>query len=236
MNYQDIRDLVSHNEIDNALTALLNLAQEDKARNQRFRDDLIILSQRFEKLKHKENSGELSLPEIRQENAAFMTTLLSLMQEMETGKPAQEPLAAPRVNPANSPNRGKGVWLYVLLGVGLLAVVFWLSQRGGGTSDGNKTVDPPPGVIDQIVDINGIWPTNHPPLTYRIDQNGRSYTWRVVGAPDSGTGRIEGDNIISTIGGREVVYFVNARFPDGRPSELRTHDAQFSGIVLIREQ
>ncbi len=231
MNYQDIRDLVSHNEIDNALTALLNLAQEDKARNQRFRDDLIMLNQRYEKLKHKENSGEFSLPEIRQENAALMSALLSLIQEMETGKPLQEPLAAPPANPANSTNKGKGIWLYILLGIGLLAAVFWLSQRGGG----NK-VDPPPVVIDQVVDINGIWPTNHPPLTYRIDQNGRSYTWRVVGAPDSGTGRIEGDNIISTIGGRDVVYFVNARFPDGRPSELRTHDAQFSGIVLIREQ
>lgn len=234
MNFQDIRDLVSHNEIDNALTALLNLAQEDKARNQRFRDDLIILSQRFEKLKHKENSGELSLPEIRQENAAFMTTLLSLMQEMEAGKPAQEPLAAPPANLAQVPTKGKWLWLYVLLGIGLLSTVFWLSQRGGGSSNGGT--QPPPGIVEEVVDINGIWPTNHPPLTYRIDQNGRSYTWRVVGAPDSGTGRIEGDNIISTIGGRDVVYFVNARFPDGRPSELRTHDAQFSGIVLIREQ
>lgn len=233
MNYQDIRDLVSHDEINHALTALFNLTQEDKVRNQLFRDDLIILNQRFEKLKHRENAGELSLSEARQENANFMASLLSLIDDMETGKQVREPLPAPVAQAA--PVAGRKQWrLYLLIGFGALALLFVLFR-----SPNNPVYPPPdpqPTVIEQIPDINGIWRTNHPPLTYRIDQNGHSYTWRVVGAPDSGTGRIEGDNVISQIGGRDVVYFINARFPDGRPSELRTHDAQFSGIVLIREQ
>ncbi|MCC7504595.1 MAG: hypothetical protein IT259_04805 [Saprospiraceae bacterium] len=110
------------------------------------------------------------------------------------------------------------------------------SPNNPNGGNGYTPPEPPPTVIEEVIDINGIWLTNQPPLVYQIDQNGRSYIWRVVGAPDSGTGRIEGENVISQIGGRDVVYFINAKFPDGRPSELRTHDAQFAGIVLMREQ
>ncbi|MCC7504596.1 MAG: hypothetical protein IT259_04810 [Saprospiraceae bacterium] len=105
MNLQDIRNLIWHDDMNGAMQALFNRVQEGEGHNQRLRDDLIILNRRFEDLKRKESLGALSADEVRKENTLLTSALLNLIDEMETGKPAQAPLDSPPGNLPGTPEK-----------------------------------------------------------------------------------------------------------------------------------
>lgn len=240
MNLQDIRNLISLGDTPGAIKALGNSMAEGAGRNQRLRNDLIILSNRYEDLTHKETLGEMPPNDAVRERSLVNHALLNLIDEMETGRPAREPVEAQPIPPkGETPSRMRPLW--IVAGILLVAIGLFFfrsgnnNRGGGGDTNGPVIIDPPPVRPERVIDINGYWKTNKEHLVYLIEQNGSSYTWRVVGAPDSGTGRVEGENVISKVGGRDVVSFVSAKFPDGRPSELRTHDPQFADLVLYRE-
>ncbi len=236
MNLQDIRNLISLGDTPGAMKALANSMAEGAGRNQRLRNDLIILSNRYEDLIHKETMGEMPSGDAVREHSLVNKALLNLIDEMETGRPAREPVEAQPMAPeGKTPSRVRLLWIVVgilLVVVGLFFILNGNNNRGGSGEINRSHTDGPPSV-QEVIDINGYWKTNQEQL-YLFEQNGSAYTWQVVGERGSGTGRIEGENVIVKVSGRDVVYFVSAKFPDGRPSELRTHDTEFANVVLYR--
>lgn len=224
MKLQDIRNLIRQDDTPGAIEALDNLVDEGAGHNQRLRNDLIILSNRYKALKHKETLEGMKPDDALREYTLVNQALLNLIDEMETGKAHKLNLDAPATLPLKEP-ASKQRLLLILGGIVVIILLFFFFRSP-------EPVPPTPVVIN----VDGYWQTNLPPLQYLLIQNGESYTWQVVGAPDIGTGRIQGNTIISQVGGRDVTSYVSAWLPDGRPSELKSNDPQFSNLILYRSQ
>lgn len=227
MKLQDIRNLIGQDDTTGAIEALANVVHEGAGHNQRLRNDLIILSNRYKALKHKETLGGMKPDDAVREYSLVNQALLNLIDEMETGKAHKLNFDMPPTPPLNKPISKQR--LFLILGGIVVIVLLILFVR---PTPGNGPINPVP----EVINIDGYWQTNKPPLQYLIKQEGETYTWQVVGAPDSGTGRIEGNTIISQVGGRSVVSYVANWLPDGRPAELKSEDPQFSGLILYRNQ
>lgn len=100
MNLQDIRNLIGQGDTAGALKALVSRTQEGAVRNKRLRDDLLILSNRFEELKRKETIGLLEQDDVVREHAQVNEALLNLIEEMESGRTVREtPVLSPEKMP-----------------------------------------------------------------------------------------------------------------------------------------
>jgi hypothetical protein len=91
MNLQDIRNLIGHDDIPGAIRALISLVDEGAVRSKRLRDDLFILSNRFEALHRRELIGEIEPAEAVRERTQVNRALMNLIGEIETGRTDQEP-------------------------------------------------------------------------------------------------------------------------------------------------
>lgn len=126
MSPHDIRNLIGQGDTSGAIKALVNLVQEGAGRSNRIRDDLLILSNRFEELKRKEAIGLLEMDVVVREYAQINEALLNLIAEMESGH-------AERESPAQTPEKMFAQiwrWLYVagiFLGLLIVGYLAWKS-------------------------------------------------------------------------------------------------------------
>jgi hypothetical protein len=238
MNLQDIRNLIGHDDIPGAIRALISLVDEGAVRSKRLRDDLFILSNRFEALHRRELIGEIEPAEAVRERTQVNRALMNLIGEIETGRTDQEPPEEKMTAAEKKAPRLNRRLVYGIAAVlAVIAIFFILNRPQPSPYVPGPTPPEPQPEPEFVIDINGYWLTNVPNLVYLFRQSGTSFTWSVVGAPQSaGTGRIEGENIIAEVDGRSVVLFVTQRFPDRQPSEIRTHDPQFQHLIFSRER
>lgn len=124
MNLHDIRNLIGQGDTAGAIKALVSRVQEGAGRNKRLRDDLLILSNRFEELKRKETIGLLEQDDAVREHAQVNEALLNLIADMESGRTAREaPAPVPEKTSAPMPR-----WLYaagILLGLLIVGFIVW---------------------------------------------------------------------------------------------------------------
>ncbi len=113
MNLHDIRTLIGQGDTASAIKALVNRVQEGAGRNKRLRDDLLILSNRFEELKRKETIGLLDMDDVVREYAQVNEALLNLIAEMESGRAVRE-------SPAQVPEKMSPHMRRVLFAAGIL--------------------------------------------------------------------------------------------------------------------
>lgn len=137
----------------------------------------------------------------------------------------------------NKESKGSNQLLkWIIIAIVIIGAVFIV--RHLFTPNPGPIPDPNPGPSqpDVTMNIQGAWLTNVPNLVYVFEQTGNSFTWKIVGAPDTGTGSIEGDKLIVQVGGRTVVFDVTKKFADGNPAELQTHDPQYQNLIIFRQQ
>jgi sulfatase modifying factor 1 len=124
MNLQDIRNLISQGDTKSAIKALNALLAEGAFHNKRLRNDLILLSNRFEEISHKENVGLIDPSEVIRAHTQLNNAILNLIEELEVGR---SPLESPSPPPAR-PNR-----FIILLGSTsiILIIVIAILWQGG---------------------------------------------------------------------------------------------------------
>jgi formylglycine-generating enzyme required for sulfatase activity len=132
MNLQDIRNLIGQGDTSNALKALVGLAQEGAGRNRRLRDDLLILSNRFEELRRKETIGILEQEDVVREHAQVNEALLNLISEMEARPTHKEPAKIKRAAYSTKLSKEWRVGLYVLGAAALGLVIYFVLKQDHG--------------------------------------------------------------------------------------------------------
>ena len=142
MNLQYIRVLIAQGDTAGAIRGLANRVNEGVVQKRRLRDDVLILSNRFEELKRKETLGLLEQEDAVRESAQVNEALLRLIGEME----------ATSVNNASSdfkseanPQKLSKVWrlgLFILGTVALGLIIYLVLKPGPGpdSSEVDKAV------------------------------------------------------------------------------------------------
>ncbi len=146
MSLQDIRNLIAQGDTAGALKALVNLVQEGAWRNKRLRDDLLILSNQYEELKHKENIGLIDREESRHQSVQVNSALLHVIDEMETSKELAE--EKPTLMPGMEKKERKKIpwWIVLVLLVPAVGFGVWKAFIEGDKAPAT----PPPGQRTEV--------------------------------------------------------------------------------------
>lgn len=124
MTLYDIRNLIAQGDTANALKALVGRIQEGAGRNERLRDDILILSNRYQDLKRKETLGLLDRDDAVRENAQVNEALLNLIAELESGphEPAPQSVSGAKNEPWLKRHRIVVMWG----ALAVVGVVLWI--------------------------------------------------------------------------------------------------------------
>ncbi len=142
MNLQDIRNLISQGDTAGAIQALSNIIQEGAGHNLRLRNDLIVVSNRYAALQHKERIGEMAMNDATLENTLVNRALLNLIDEIETGK--GQPLQETQLGNTPPGKGGKNSRLMLAI-IGVLAIaaviglIFFLRNDTGARDNNSYT-------------------------------------------------------------------------------------------------
>ncbi len=143
MNLEDIRNIIAQGDTASAIKALISRVQEGAGRSKRLRDDLFILSNRFEEFKRKETLGMLDQADTVREHAQVNDALLNLIEEIESD--AAVKTTDVRQQPTSSVDETKRLrWILIaaggLLMIGVL-IYFMIKPSKPIISEGKKPIE-----------------------------------------------------------------------------------------------
>lgn len=155
MNLQDIRVLIAQGDTAGAIRALANRVNEGVVQKRRLRDDVLILSNRFEELKRKETLGLLEQEDAVRESAQVNEALLNLLAEIESS-----PISSQHVPRSSRSLVWRSTYTYIAAGLvlmGLLTVYFlWINPEKDSLAKIDKP-HPLPVQIDTVFVAGGIF-------------------------------------------------------------------------------
>lgn len=151
MNLQDIRVLIAQGDTSGAIKALANRVNEGVVQKRRLRDDVLILSNRFEELKRKETLGLLEQEDAVRESAQVNEALLNLLAEIE-----ESPSQAQNISKVSPNQSWRPLYTYLTLGLLVLgAFLVYLCWPKPPTP--TNTARPLPEQIDTLFVAGGIF-------------------------------------------------------------------------------